>query len=78
MSHTGGYATSFMAVIGLFVGIVNYYVYVMHFMHLLYFVRDFEKDGEKEISMFSDIQEKITTRLRSKRKSTAKKRKMKE
>ena len=46
LTEAGGIATSLIAAIGLFASIYNYYVYVMHFIHLLYFVRD-EKETEK-------------------------------
>jgi hypothetical protein len=49
LSETGGIATSLIAGLGFFASIVNYYVYVMHFVHLLYFVRD---DKESEFSGF--------------------------
>ena len=40
LTEAGGIATSLIAAIGLVASIYNYYVYVMHFIHLLYFVRD--------------------------------------
>ena len=45
LTEAGGIATSFIAGLGLFASIYNYYVYVMHFIHLLYFVRD-EKETD--------------------------------
>ena len=45
LSETGGIATSLIAGLGVFAQIVNYYVYVMHFVHLLYFVRKDKDTG---------------------------------
>ena len=47
VSETGGIATSLIAGLGVFASVVNYYVYVMHFIHLLYFVRD-EEETDKQ------------------------------
>lgn len=46
LGDVGGISTSLIGVIGTFAYIYNHYVYVMHFIHLLYFVRD-EKETEK-------------------------------
>jgi hypothetical protein len=43
MSTIGGLGTSLLAVAGVIGGIYNSYVYAVHFVHLLYFVREFEK-----------------------------------
>ena len=46
LSETGGMASSLFSIFGIMASIFNYYVYVMHFVHLLYFVRD-EQATEK-------------------------------
>jgi hypothetical protein len=43
MSTIGGLGTSLLAAAGVIGGIYNSYVYAVHFVHLLYFVREFEK-----------------------------------
>ena len=40
LSETGGLASSLFTIFGIVASIFNYYVYVMHFVHLLYFVRE--------------------------------------
>ena len=54
LSETGGMASSLIAGLGVFASLVNYYVYVMHTMHLLYFVRD-EKQAEKQSFLSSSL-----------------------
>lgn len=45
LAETGGIANALIGGLGIFVGFYNYYVGVMHFIHLLYFVRD-EKETD--------------------------------
>lgn len=40
LSETGGMASSLFTIFGIVASIFNYYVYVMHFVHLLYLVKD--------------------------------------
>jgi hypothetical protein len=61
LSQTGGIATSLIAGIGFFVSIVNYYVYVMHFMHLLYFVWEEKQEGDADSSFINSLN--LTSRL---------------
>lgn len=51
LGEIGGIASSLLVGFGAFATVVNYYVYVMHFMHLLYFIRDdSDEEGSNEIA----------------------------
>ena len=54
-------ATSLLVALGAIGAIYNKYVYVMHFIHLLYFVRDFDDD---EKSMFDSVGSSISKSMR--------------
>ena len=54
-------ATSLLVALGAIGSIYNNYVYVMHFIHLLYFVRDFDDD---EKSMFDSIGSSMSSSMR--------------
>ena len=44
ISKVGGLSTSLLAGMGLIGGLYNSYVYAIHFVHLLYFVREIDLD----------------------------------
>ena len=49
LQEVGGFATSILAIVGIFAILVNEYFYTIYFLNLLYFVRDQEETlGEDE------------------------------
>jgi hypothetical protein len=62
-------ATSLLVVLGAIGAIYNKYVYVKHFIHLLYFVRDFDDD---EKSMFDSFSSNLPSSMRKSPRSSSK------